>query len=60
MYTLFPDRFSKYRIYLEKLIEFYLQSLKLDDKKCSALTTSFKRFRAEFKREIKEKNWIDS
>jgi len=60
MYTLFPDRFSKFRIHLEKLIEFYLQSLKLEDRKFSALTTSFKKFRVEFEREVKEKNWMDS
>ena len=59
MYMLFPENFSKSRIFLEKFIELWLQSLRLENEKFSTLVRSFNRFRIEFKREIKEKNWAN-
>ena len=59
MLLMFPKKFSKRRIFLEKIPEFFLQALNLPSNRISTFFKSLILFRREFRREFREKNWLE-
>ena len=57
MYSMFPNHFSRPRIYIAKVLEYLLQSVTEPENRLRTFFGMCTQFNREFKREMQEKNW---
>ncbi len=59
MYSMFPKYFSRSRIYIAKVAEFLLQCVAEPENRLRIFFGMCTQFNREFKRELREQNWIN-
>lgn len=57
MYSMFPEHFSRFKIYAAKIVEFFNQSFYLPKNRIKTFFHVLSKFHKEFTRELRELNW---